>query len=137
MFVKACLKFSSGYEKCLIYESVDLPGLWFEIKAYEKNDHRHIFDILRIIFSHNENFRPDSVDFERQPSTGSYTRRSVLINISTMQVVCRDVAKNLQRRKSDFFRRHHSSTYAKFVLFGYTVSLLIVGTLSSISTEFT
>jgi len=33
-----------------IYESVDLLGFWFEIKAYEKNNHRHIFDIPRIIF---------------------------------------------------------------------------------------
>jgi len=33
-----------------IYESVDLLGFWFEIKAYEKNNHRHIVDIPRIIF---------------------------------------------------------------------------------------
>jgi len=33
-----------------IYESVDLLGFWFEIKAYEKNNPRHIIDIPRIIF---------------------------------------------------------------------------------------
>jgi len=33
-----------------INESVDLLGFWFEIKKFEKNNHRHIFDIPRIIF---------------------------------------------------------------------------------------
>jgi hypothetical protein len=33
-----------------IDESVDLLGFWFEIKACEKNNHRHIVDIPRIIF---------------------------------------------------------------------------------------
>ena len=33
-----------------IYESVDLLGFLFEIEKYEKNNHRHIFDIPRIIF---------------------------------------------------------------------------------------
>jgi len=33
-----------------IYESVNLLGFWFEIKAYEKNNHRHTIDIPRIIF---------------------------------------------------------------------------------------
>jgi hypothetical protein len=46
-------------------ESVDLLGFWFETKAYEKNIHRHPFDIPRF-FSHNEGTEPDSVDFERQ-----------------------------------------------------------------------
>jgi hypothetical protein len=33
-----------------IHESVDLLGFWFEIETYEKNNHRHITDIPRIIF---------------------------------------------------------------------------------------
>jgi len=33
-----------------IDESVDLLGFLFEIEAYEKNNHRHILDIPRIIF---------------------------------------------------------------------------------------
>jgi len=45
-----------------MYESVDLLGFWFEIKAYEKNNHRHIFDISEsrssltggLFFPHNE-----------------------------------------------------------------------------------
>jgi len=37
-------------ERSTSYESVDLLGFWFEIKTYEKNNHRHIFDIPRIIF---------------------------------------------------------------------------------------
>jgi len=40
----------SRYAGVFIYESVDLLGFWFEIKAYEKNNHRHTFDIPRIIF---------------------------------------------------------------------------------------
>jgi len=32
------------------YESVDLLGFLFEIEKYEKNNHRHIVDIPRIIF---------------------------------------------------------------------------------------
>ena len=53
-------------------ESVDLLGFLFEIKAYEKNNHRHIADIgvcayLRgLFFSYNEDIGTDSVDFERQ-----------------------------------------------------------------------
>ena len=38
------------FDECVIYESVDLLGFWFEIKAYEKNNHRHIVDIPRIVF---------------------------------------------------------------------------------------
>jgi len=64
------------------YKSFDLLGFWFEIKAYEKNNHRQIFDISEsrssltggLFFSHNEDIGPDSVDFERQPSTGSFIR---------------------------------------------------------------
>jgi len=65
--------------KDAIYESVDLLGFWFEIEAYEKNNHRHIVDISEsrssltggLFFSHYDDIGPDSVDFERQPSTGS------------------------------------------------------------------
>ena len=43
-------------------ESVNLLEFWFEIEAYEKNNHRHIFDISEsrssltggLFFSHNE-----------------------------------------------------------------------------------
>jgi len=34
----------------LIYEFVDLLGFLFEIKTYEKDNHKHVFDINRIIF---------------------------------------------------------------------------------------
>jgi len=62
-----------------IYWGFEVYAIWFEIKAYEKNNHRHIFDISEsrssltggLFFSHNEGIGPDSVDFERQPSTGS------------------------------------------------------------------
>ncbi len=33
-----------------IYESVDLVGFLFEVKAYEKNNRSYIVDITRIIF---------------------------------------------------------------------------------------
>ena len=42
---------SSSFKKIkLIYESVDLIGFSFEIKAYEKIYRRHIADIPRINF---------------------------------------------------------------------------------------
>jgi len=45
-----------------ITESVDLLGFWFEIKTFEKNNHRHIFDIPRIIFLNNEDIGPKTVN---------------------------------------------------------------------------
>jgi len=50
----------------LIYESVDLLGFWLEIEAYEKNNHRHIFDISEsrssltggLFFSHYDDIGP-------------------------------------------------------------------------------
>jgi hypothetical protein len=42
----------------IIDESVDLLEFWFEIKAYEKNNHRHLSDIPRIVFLHNDGVGP-------------------------------------------------------------------------------
>jgi len=39
-----------GIDIGLIHEFVDLLGFLFEIEKYEKNNHRHIVDIPRIIF---------------------------------------------------------------------------------------
>jgi len=36
-----------------------------------------------------------------------YTRRRVFLRTSTIHVVCWGSEKNLQRRRSDFLRRHH------------------------------
>jgi len=51
-------------------ESVDLLGFWFEIEAYEKNNHRHMLDIgvcayLRaFFFGNSEEFGQVNVDSE-------------------------------------------------------------------------
>ena len=50
----------------VIYESVDLLGFWFEIKTCKKNNHRHVVDISRIIFLHNE-----GIGLKNSKSTGS------------------------------------------------------------------
>jgi hypothetical protein len=50
-----------------IYESADLLGFWFETEAYGKNNHRHIVNIPRIIFSHNED-----IEQKDSKSTGSF-----------------------------------------------------------------
>jgi len=51
----------------LIHESVDLLGFLLEIEKYEKNNHRHIVDIPRIIFLHSED-----IGQKGSKSTGSF-----------------------------------------------------------------
>jgi len=95
--------------KIEIYKSFDLLIFWFEIEAYEKNNHRHIVDISEshssltggLLFSYYEDIGPDSADFERQPSTGSFILRNRT-----------DAATD--EKFTDYDRRNFNSSDTKF-----------------------